>query len=171
MSVVDLMILGLIKNQPMSAYDLVQLQGMHELLKISQPAIYRNVRKLEEKGLLTGEPEKTGNMPEKRVYTITADGESHIHKLMEQTATQKPGIYFEFNVFILLIEHLPKDLARLLLQKLHENLEANLAHLKSQAQLHAQLSVPIRKLAEQHIELNQVLIEWLDGFIVEFEKM
>ncbi|MCF7822597.1 MAG: PadR family transcriptional regulator [Candidatus Marinimicrobia bacterium] len=168
MAAVDLIILGLIKNQPMSAYELAKLGGIYELVRLSKPAIYRNVTLLEEKGLLSGVDRKAGKMPSKRIYSITDKGESHIRETMVSLITGRPNIHFDFNVFILLIDQFPKPEAFRLLRTLQDVLREHLNHLEGQSAMHGMLSLPIKALAEQHIKINKTLLEWLEGFMREY---
>lgn len=78
MAAIDLIVLGMIKQQPQSAYELqknVEYRNISRWVKISTPSIYKKVIQLEEKGYLEAELVREGNMPEKSVYRITPEGE------------------------------------------------------------------------------------------------
>ena len=85
MSSIDLMILGLIKAKPRSAYEinrLVEINKINTWIKISPRAVYRNIRELAKKGYIAGEKRKEGNMPEKMIYSITDNGKDFFLELM-----------------------------------------------------------------------------------------
>lgn len=170
-SAIDLIILGLLHNEPMSPYDLSKLQGMYELVKISKPAIYKNVHRLEQKGFLKSSVTKTGNMPEKKIYTITENGKEHLLALMEQCVAGPIRFHFDFNAFILMIMVQPKENALSLLSDLRHKLKENLTYLEKSRSRFSYLPFPIGSLASQHIRLNKTLITWLQDFEVEFEKV
>ena len=89
MAAIDLIVLGMIKQQPQSAYELqknVEYRNISRWVKISTPSIYKKVIQLEEKGYLEAELVREGNMPEKSVYRITLEGEHFFMDLMEKTA-------------------------------------------------------------------------------------
>ena len=69
MATIDLIVLGILKKEPMSAYDiqkLVEYRNISKWVKISTPSIYKKAIQLEEeKGLIRGEIVKEGKMPEK----------------------------------------------------------------------------------------------------------
>lgn len=169
-SAVDLVILGLLNNQPMSAYDLAKLQGIYELVKISKPAVYKNVHKLCERGHLEGRVSKSGNMPEKTVYTVTKAGQQHIQDLLEGSISHRVKFHFDFNGLILLIEQLPKSEAIRLLNGLMQSLRENKRYLHEEAAQYSFLPFNVQALANQHIMLNDTLIKWLDGFMEEFMR-
>ena len=170
-SAIDLIILGLLHNEPMSAYDLSKLQGIYELVKISKPAIYKNVHRLNEKGFLKSSVAKIGRMPEKAIYTITENGKKHLLILMEQCVAGPIKFHFDFNAFILMIMVQPKEKAISLLSGLRHKLEENLSYLEKSSSQFSNLPFPIGSLASQHITLNKTLITWLQDFEVEFEKV
>ena len=54
MATIDLIVLGMLKKEPMSAYDiqkLVEYRNISKWVKISTPSIYKKTIQLEEKGL------------------------------------------------------------------------------------------------------------------------
>ena len=78
MAAIDLIVLGMIKKKPQSAYELqknIEYRNISRWVKISTPSIYKKVIQLEEKGYLVSETLKNGKMPEKTIYSITESGE------------------------------------------------------------------------------------------------
>ena len=85
MATIDLIVLGILKKEPMSAYDiqkLVEYRNISKWVKISTPSIYKKAIQLEEKGLIRGEIVKEGKMPEKVIYSLTDAGEAEFERLM-----------------------------------------------------------------------------------------
>jgi len=96
MATIDLIVLGILKKEPMSAYDiqkLVEYRNISKWVKISTPSIYKKAIQLEEKGLIRGEIVKEGKMPEKVIYSLTDAGEAEIE---ENISTLKS--YLEYNI-------------------------------------------------------------------------
>jgi DNA-binding PadR family transcriptional regulator len=170
-SAIDLVILGLLNNQPMSAYELVKLTGIYELVKVSQPAIYKNVHKLSQKGYLRGRTSKTGKLPEKTVYEITTAGNERILELMQGCVAGQLQFHFDFNSFLLLIDQIPRSEAHRLLRELMTRLLENKQILQKQSARYSHLSPTIRALANQHIMLNETLIRWLKDFMDDFQPV
>ena len=85
MATIDLIVLGILKKEPLGAYDiqkLVEYRNISKWVKISTPSIYKKVIQLEEKGLIKSHIEKEGKMPEKAVYTLTDRGEKVFERLL-----------------------------------------------------------------------------------------
>lgn len=73
----SLLLLGMIHELSMGAYEItkrVQDMNIKWWFKISDATIYSTLRTMEKKGYITGIQERKGNLPEKRVYSITAKG-------------------------------------------------------------------------------------------------
>jgi DNA-binding PadR family transcriptional regulator len=170
-SAIDLVILGLLNNQPMSAYELAKLTGIYELVKVSQPAIYKNVHKLSQRDYLRGRTSRTGKLPEKTIYEITVAGKERILELMQGCVTGRLQFHFDFNSFLLLIDQIPRSEANRLLRELLTRLLENKHTLQEQAARYSHLSPAIRALANQHIMLNETLIRWLKDFMDEFQAV
>ena len=67
MATIDLIVLGMLKRESLSAYDiqkLVEYRNISKWVKITTPSIYKKVLQLEEKGLIKSRIEKEGKMPE-----------------------------------------------------------------------------------------------------------
>ena len=112
MAAIDLIVLGMVKKQPLSAYDiqkLVEYRNISKWVKISTPSIYKKVIQLEEKGLLRSVSVRENNMPEKAVYSLTAQGEQAFERLMRDLAAQPIRIFLDFNAVIVNLDSLPPE--------------------------------------------------------------
>jgi len=112
MATIDLIVLGMLKKQALSAYDiqkLVEYRNISKWVKISTPSIYKKVIQLEEKGLLQSVPVRENNMPEKNVYSLTASGEQEFERLMKEVSVQPIRFFLDFNAVIVNLESLPVE--------------------------------------------------------------
>ena len=103
MATIDLIVLGMLKKEPLSAYDiqkLVEYRNISRWVKISTPSIYKKVIQLEEKGYITSVTVKEGKMPEKAVYSLTEAGEKEFESLMLGISAQPVNIFLDFNAVI-----------------------------------------------------------------------
>ena len=76
MATIDLIVLGILKKESLSAYDiqkLVEYRNISRWVKISTPSIYKKVIQLEEKGLINSVTVKEGKMPEKAGVQNSSD--------------------------------------------------------------------------------------------------
>ena len=81
LSKISTVILGLVAERPMNPYEILRYLNLMQIRRwfpISDSAVYTNVRKLAKSGLIVGKTVKEGNIPAKKVYSITKEG---IHEL------------------------------------------------------------------------------------------
>lgn len=103
MATIDLIVLGILKREPLSAYDiqkLVEYRNLSKWVKISTPSIYKKVLQLEEKGLIKSSPVREGKMPEKAVYALTERGGEEFERLMYAIASEPIHLFLDFNAVI-----------------------------------------------------------------------
>ena len=112
MSAIDLVVLGILKNKPMGAYDIqkvVEYQNISKWVKISTPSIYKKVLQLEAKGLIASRSEKEGRMPEKAEYTDTPEGEKALDRLMGEISRKPVRMFLDLNAVIVNLENRPPE--------------------------------------------------------------
>lgn len=126
MATIDLIVLGILKKEPMSAYDiqkLVEYRNISKWVKISTPSIYKKAIQLEEKGLIKGEIVKEGKMPEKAVYSLTEAGEKEFEKLMLEIAGKPIHLFLDFNAVIVNLDSLAPQMQKECINKIEENID------------------------------------------------
>lgn len=112
MSSIDLIVLGIIKKEPMSAYDIqktVEYRKISQWVKISTPSIYKKVIQLEQKGYIKSTMSKGEKTAEKAVYSLTEAGEKQFEYLMMEIALQPVAIFLDFNAVIVNLENLAPE--------------------------------------------------------------
>ena len=130
MATIDLIVLGMLKKEPMSAYDiqkLVEYRNISKWVKISTPSIYKKVIQLEEKGFIKSNIVKEGKMPEKAVYALTDAGEKEFERLMIEISSEPIHIFLDFNAVIVNLNSLPPETQKSCVA----NIEKNVKTLKS----------------------------------------
>ena len=126
MATIDLIVLGILKKEPMGAYDiqkLVEYRNISKWVKISTPSIYKKAIQLEEKGLIKGEIVKEGKMPEKAVYSLTEAGEKEFEKLMLEIAGKPIHLFLDFNAVIVNLDSLSPEMQKECINKIEENID------------------------------------------------
>ena len=126
MATIDLIVLGMLKKQPLSAYDiqkLVEYRNISKWIKISTPSIYKKVIQLEEKGLLQSVLVRENNMPEKAVYSLTANGEQEFERLMEELSAQPIRIFLDFNAVIVNLDSVPSEMQKSCVASIEKNVQ------------------------------------------------
>ena len=167
MATIDLIVLGMLKKEPMGAYDLqklVEYRNISKWVKISTPSIYKKVIQLEEKGYIVSHTEKEGKMPEKAVYYLTEKGNQEFEKLMVEISRKPVNIFLDFNAVIVNLENMPPENQRECL----DNIENSVKQLKTYLEENIALKendtdVPATGMAvlRQQYVLAQAIEEWV----------
>ena len=133
MATIDLIVLGILKKEPMSAYDiqkLVEYRKISKWVKISTPSIYKKAIQLEEKGLIRGEIVKEGKMPEKAIYSLTEAGEAEFERLMFEISAKPINIFLDFNAVIVNLDFLQIEKQKSCIAEIQENVSVLKSYLE-----------------------------------------
>ena len=174
MSTIDLVILGIVAEKPQSAYDIQKDIEYHHLsrwTKISIPSIYRKVLQLREKGYLRSDIVKGDRFADKAVYSITDEGKDYFNSLMQYYATQTVPLLFDFNVVIANLNKLNKDAALDLISKLKESITVSVGTNEEYLTEYSNIPLVGKTIIEQQGLLYKTLLEWLDTFREQFERI
>lgn len=174
MSTIDLVILGIIAEKPQSAYDIQKDIEYHHLsrwTKISIPSIYRKVLQLSKKGYLRSDIVKGDRFADKAVYSITDEGKDYFNSLMQYYATQTVPLLFDFNVVIANLNKLNKDAALDLISKLKESITVSVGTNEEYLTEYSNIPLVGKTIIEQQGLLYKTLLEWLDTFREQFERI
>uniref|UniRef100_UPI003AB5B1B7 PadR family transcriptional regulator n=1 Tax=Anaerostipes caccae TaxID=105841 RepID=UPI003AB5B1B7 len=168
MATIDLIVLGILKKESLSAYDIqkiVEYRNISKWVKISTPSIYKKVIQLEKKGYMKGDVVKEGNMAEKTVYSLTEAGEKQFEKLMLEIASKPVRIFLDFNAVIVNLDSLPKEKQKSCLTEIENNMETLKGYIEENISLKEHLpEIPKTGLAvlEQQLILAQTLETWIE---------
>lgn len=169
MATIDLIVLGMLKKEPMGAYDiqkLVEYRNISKWVKISTPSIYKKVIQLEKKGLIKGEVVKEGKMPEKSVYTLTETGEKEFEKLMLEIAGKPIHLFLDFNAVIVNLDSLSPKMQKECINKIKENIGILKMYLAQNLQKKENIpKIPKTGIAvlKQQMVLVNTIEEWISS--------
>lgn len=173
MSTVNLLIMGLLLDRPQSAYDIAQVvetQIVGRLVKISTPAIYKNIKQLQKAGFLEVEKVRSGEMPEKKIYTVTESGRAYFLALMEYFSKEFSNVYFDFNAFLINLDKVTKNQGLKMLEELRDQFY----EMKSWIVRHEQearaknIFFAGRAIIKQYRMMAYMLIAWVEEVIEEY---
>ena len=168
MATIDLIVLGILKKESLSAYDIqkiVEYRNISKWVKISTPSIYKKVIQLEKKGYMKGDVVKEGHMAEKTVYSLTEAGEKQFEKLMLEIASKPVRIFLDFNAVIVNLDSLPKEKQKSCLTEIENNMETLKGYIEENISLKEHLpEIPKTGMAvlEQQLILAQALETWIE---------
>lgn len=133
MAAIDLIVLGILKKEPLGAYDiqkLVEYRNISKWVKISTPSIYKKVVQLEDKGYIKSISVKDGNMPEKAVYSLTEAGEEEFERLMLAISCQPVRFFLDLNAVIVNLTSLSPENQNACLTNIADNVKTLKAYLE-----------------------------------------
>lgn len=167
MATIDLIVLGMLKKEALSAYELqklVEYRNISRWVKISTPSIYKKVIQLEEKGFVSSRTVREGKMAEKAVYSLTPAGEREFERLMLEIASMPIHIFLDFNAVVVNLAGLPPERQEACLSGMEENVRTLRAYLEENLrQKQALPEIPRMGLAvlRQQLALAQAIQAWL----------
>ena len=163
MSSIDLAILGMVLEEPRSAYDIqkdVEYHHFSRWTKISVPSVYRKVLQLQQQG------DKGAG---KAVYAITERGKAYFRELMGRYASQPVPLQFDLNVVVTNLNKLEKEESFQYLDQLRASIQRSAQTAEQQAAAFAQIPLVGRTVFDQQRLVYQALLEWLDGFAEQWK--
>lgn len=164
---IDLMILGALKERPMSAYEMDRLfeaRAARRWVRVSAPSIYRNLLRLSEEGLVDGREEKGEAAPPKTVYVITGAGEGRFRELAGGLAGLDARVDFDFTPVIANLYVMGEDEGRELLGKIKRR------YIEGAERLERALPRVARLEARANMELRLETYRLVAGWVERFER-
>jgi DNA-binding PadR family transcriptional regulator len=132
MSTTRLVLLGLLRCQPLHGYELKHIieEHMGDWTSIAFGSIYFALGKLEEEGMiLKAATEQQGNRPSRSVYQINDAGRDEFLRLLRGTWTTSERQFFSLDVGIAFMDALPIEEIKGFLQGRITGLEHALAYM------------------------------------------
>lgn len=169
MATIDLIVLGILKKEALSAYDiqkLVEYRNISKWVKISTPSIYKKVIQLEEKGYIRSTTVKEGNMAEKAVYSLTDAGENKFQKLALEISAMPIRFFLDFNAVIVNLYSLPPEERALCLTNIENGVKMLRAFLEENMNKKENIpEIPETGMAvlQQQFILTEAIEAWLSS--------
>lgn len=172
MSTIDLIVLGILRKDSLSAYDIqkqVEYRSISQWVKISTPSIYKKVLQLEEKGFIRSQMIREGKMPEKAVHSLTDAGEMEFERLMLIISDKPVNIFLDFNAVIVNLDSLPPDKRSFCL----DNIEHQVTILRSHLEENIHQKDYISKIPQTAIAILQqqyILAQTIEAWITKMRE-
>jgi DNA-binding PadR family transcriptional regulator len=118
-----LVIMGLLMKGPAHGYDLKQTleKELSPFFEVSATPLYYTLKKLEQEGLVTQWSTVSGRRPKKYVYSLTAEGQEEMKKLLLTNITYLHRPSFNLDISLYFLNFLdPLDVVRTLKGRLRE---------------------------------------------------
>ncbi len=167
MSSIDLFLLGFLNKKSISAYDLakfIEENQLNQMIKISTPAVYKNLIRLKEKRYLSSKKVQSGNSSQKVIYSITNKGEKYFHSLMVKQSKKDFLIYFDFNSFIVNLDQVDEKKMNELLDNFQEVLLKKKNLYSGYKNKFNSAPYAAKSIINQLYDVNDLILKWLDVY-------
>ncbi|MDY6793959.1 MAG: PadR family transcriptional regulator [Actinomycetota bacterium] len=167
---VDVMILGLLKEEARHGYDLVremEQRGLMRWAPASKVAVYKALPRLEERGFLTSWMEKDRSMPEKRVYALTVDGEEKLLDMLYALCSSQESLRLDLGVGLAFVAGMDGEEAVEALEKRRGYLREWERRLSSELDILKGITDDIyTSIIEHEISMYRKEAAWINDIIV-----
>ncbi len=162
---IELAILGLLKERPMHGYQLQRelSEQLGGLWRVSYGSLYPSLRRLEAQGAIRSEP-GTGAR-RKTVYTITTEGERLFLELLQEPPQEGQSEDARFRIRLAFFRYLPPETRVRLLERRRLGLQDRLAEVKAHLRDPGTTDSYQRALMEHARAATEADIAWLTELI------
>ena len=163
----ELLLLGLLRSHEMHGYQLNRLIDQHlgSSVHLKKPTTYRTLNKMTDNGWVSYRQEQEGNRPPRRVYAITAEGETAFQQLLRESLADYRAVDFLANVGLLFLDAIPADEALPPLQSRRAAVEDLLQTIHTHAEHHGGFEL----MLDHQMRHLSTELEWLDDIIGRFD--
>jgi DNA-binding PadR family transcriptional regulator len=166
----ELAILGLLKERPMHGYQLSRelTQALGGFWRVSYGSLYPTLRRLERDGAIVSEPsdQPVAGRRRKNVYRITEDGEASFLALLQETPHDTQTEDTRFRVRLAFFRYLPPETRLRLLERRRASLEDRLTSISDSLRAARERVDDYALALMQHGRDSTASdIAWLDGLI------
>lgn len=173
-SIVDMVVLGILQNEPMNAYRLAQFVEQHNvtrLVKLSTPAIYKSCKRLFAQKNLSGTLKRDGEAPEKMMYKVTKKGKGRFKDLMTHFAGTITPFYFDINSVVYSLEQLEYKQGLEMIDTYATEIKTMQSWIVPHSQeAQAKATFASRMIVKQYLMMVSVLVDWVDLLREEYIK-
>jgi DNA-binding PadR family transcriptional regulator len=173
-SIVDMVVLGILLNEPMNAYRLAQFveqRNITRLVKLSTPAIYKSCKRLFKQKNLKGKPKRDGEAPEKMIYKVTGKGQGRFKELMNHFAGTISPFYFDINSVVFSLERLDYEQGLKMIDAYAVEIKSMQSWIEPHSQeAPAKATFASRMIVKQYLMTVNVLVEWVNLLREEYVK-
>jgi DNA-binding PadR family transcriptional regulator len=168
---VEIAVLGLLAEQPMHGYDLLERAGARSMgfwTELSRASVYQVLKRLERDGLVAGRAQGGREGPDRRVFRITKAGRARLAEGAVETAGALAPVESRAGVALGVAHSLPASAARAAADGRERSLRDLLDGVRTELDRTRDLRDPGRAVSTAMLELQASLAEaelaWLKAF-------
>lgn len=171
-SSIDILLLGLVKADDLSAYDLQKIiedRNIAYWVQISRASIYKKMLSLEKREYVSAKIIKNGSMPEKTIYSITEKGELFFQNGMKELSREALRFFIDYNVVLLNMGNVEKDMQAELIQNIENGIREFSDGIKQNAPKQVQIPVFGEAVINQQKMLSDTMLSWIEDFTDQYK--
>jgi len=155
-----LLLLGMLRNNEMHGYQINEMIEMHlgTSVQLTKPTAYRLLNQMAEDGWILFREEQEGKRPQRRVYSITSQGEIEFQRLLRQCLAHYEQPEFSSTVCLAYLDQIPEVEAAQLLGQRRRMIEKSLGAL-STSEMH---QGSFQLVIDNQIFHLKAELDWLD---------
>lgn len=164
----ELAVLGLLKEQPMHGYQLSRELGesLGGFWRVSYGSLYPTLRRLERAGAVEASVDPAERGRRKTTYHVTEKGETLFFELLQETPHDNSSEDTRFRVRLAFFKYLPPETRIRLLERRRASLEDRLSTIKNSLRTTRERVDTYTLALMQHAQAaTESDIAWLDGLI------
>ena len=163
----ELAVLGLLKERPMHGYQLSRELGdsLGGLWRVSYGSLYPSLRRLEHDGAIESEAGDERGARRKKVYRITAKGEQVFLELLQESPNDTQTEDARFRMRLAFFRYLPPETRIRLLERRRQALQERLAIIGESLRTGRSTDDYGRALIEHNRSVTESDITWLEQLI------
>ena len=168
---VDVVVLGLLAEEPLHGYELIERfrsRALGRWTEVGRASVYQSLKRLEDAGVVEGRGEPGVGGPDRRVYRITRPGRDRLHAGLVERFGQEAGYRSDPAAALGQIHALPPAEVREALAAREQALRALQAGAATDRARLAPAAGPANAVARSMLELQERLarteLDWLDEF-------
>lgn len=166
LSNIELMLIRIVKTKPSYAYEIERMIEDREIrtwIKIGGTTIYQVLDRLCKKGLLKSKVEKEGNMPQRKRYYVTENGNRAFDKATVKILKNSERYYFDLTVGLFCRHQMNPDIFRQTIQERLTDLNDFVNHFNEKFEKTKELYPTKRLMVKEyllaHYQLEQSFLE------------
>lgn len=127
-----LLLLGLLMSQSQHGYQIHDFieKNLPFITNMKKATAYSLLDKLSKKGYIDVSVEYDGNRPPRKVYSINENGKEQFYHLLLQNLSSAETVFYEGDIGLMFLDHLPANQTIKSLQARHRKLQATYDSLK-----------------------------------------
>lgn len=171
----ELAILGLVYEEERHGYQIeqvIQERGMREWTAVGFSSIYYLLSKLQNKGLVSSRLEWAGRGAPRKVYRITAEGETAFHsQVMERLTVSQPSLS-PFLLGLANAGRLPRNELIAALRAYRQHLADRVERVKAKWAAQSEAAIPLLAdaLFDYGLAMGRAQDDWIEGLIAKLEE-